>query len=148
MIKDNIKNAEKYFSLSDDIKKALLYLQNTDFKSLKSGRYYIDGDNMYVNLDEYETRISDRIEAHRKYIDIQYIVKGEENIGVATLDNLTPITEYDTDKDIIFYKGDANLHTVKENEFIIFYPEDAHLPCQIIKNQGHVKKAVVKILIK
>jgi len=148
MITDNIKNAEKYYSLSKDIEKALIYLQNTDFTNLKAGRYYIDGDNMYVNVDEYETKTSDRIEAHRKYIDIQYIVTGEENMGVATLDNLTPVTEYNTEKDIIFYKGQADLHTVKEKDFIIFYPEDAHLPCQMIKNSEHVKKAVVKILIK
>ena len=148
MIKDNIKNAAKYFSLSDDIKKALLYLLNTDFTSMKAGRYYIDGDSMYVNVDEYETRVSDRIEAHRKYIDIQYMVKGKENMGVSAIDNLSPITEYDADKDIIFYKGKVDLHTVNQYEFIIFYPEDAHLPCQMIENSEYVKKAVVKILIK
>ncbi|MCQ2958322.1 MAG: YhcH/YjgK/YiaL family protein [Candidatus Gastranaerophilales bacterium] len=147
MIKDTLDNAEKYFNLSPQIKSALLYLKNTDLKNIEIGRHYLDGDNMYVNVDEYETKISDNIEAHRKYIDIQYIISGEEQMGVSLLKNLTPITEYDEEKDIIFYNGKADLNLVKENEFIIFYPEDAHLPCQMIDKAKKVKKAVVKIKI-
>ena len=147
MIKDNLKNASKYYNLSPQIEMALKFLAANDLKNMEPKRYVIDGDNMYMNLEEYETKISSNVEAHRKYIDVQFVVKGQENIGVTTLDNLTPITDYDELKDIIFYNGDVQLTLMNEGDFMILYPEDAHLPCQVAKNKTLVKKAVVKIKI-
>lgn len=147
MIKDNLKSASKYYNLSPQIEKALKFLADNDLKNMEPKRYVIDGDNMYMNLEEYETKISSNVEAHRKYIDVQFVVKGQENIGVTTLDNLTPITDYDELKDIIFYNGDVQLTLMNEGDFMILYPEDAHLPCQVAENKTLVKKAVVKIKI-
>lgn len=145
MIKDHIKNFEKYASISLAFQKAFEFLRKKDLINLPTGRYEIDGDNIYVNIDEYETKISDNVESHKKYIDIQYLIKGEENIGVASPNNLKIIEEYNDEKDIVFYNGDTRKIKIKENEFVIFYPEDAHLPCQIINFPQKVKKAVVKI---
>ena len=75
------------------------------------------------------------------------MISGEENMGVASLKDLTPTCDYDEEKDVIFFKGKCELELVKENEFIIFYPEDAHLPCQINNSSQKVKKTVIKILI-
>ena len=147
MIKDNLKNAYKYYSLSPSIGKALKYLENNDLADITDGSYPIDGDNIYMNVQEYETKVSDNIESHKKYIDIQFMIKGQENMGVCGLENLVPTCEYDEAKDIIFYTGKSNLELVKENEFIIFYPEDAHLPCQMVDTVETVKKVVVKIKI-
>ena len=147
MIKDNLKNADKYYSLSSSIEKALKFLRSTDFSKYEKGSYEIDGRNLYMNVEEYTTRVSDNIEAHRKYIDIQYMINGEENMGVTTLDNLVVTQEYSDEKDVEFYKGEAPLTLVKENEFIIFYPTDAHLPCQVAEIPKPVKKVIVKIKI-
>ena len=145
MIKDNIKNAEKYYKLSPSIEKAFEFLQKNDLLNMPAGRYEIEGNEIYVNLDEYETRVSSNIEAHQEYIDIQLLLSGEEYMGVSSLDNLTIIEPYNKEKDITFYNGDCEKILVRENEFIIFYPEDAHLPCQMVDMPRKNKKAVAKI---
>ncbi len=147
MIKDNLKNAAKYYNLSERIKIALKYLQENDLRSLADGKYPIDGENIYMNVQEYQTRVSNNLESHQKYIDIQYMIKGEENMGVASIDGLKVVEEYNEEKDVIFYNGDCKKELVKESEFIIFYPEDAHLPCQMVDKPLIVKKVVVKIKI-
>ena len=147
MIKDNLKNAYKYYSLSPAIDKALQYLENNNLEEFSDGSYPIDGDDIYMNVQEYETKISNNIESHRKYIDIQFMIRGQENIGVCGLDDIVPSSEYDEKKDVIFYNGEASLELLNENEFVIFYPEDAHLPCQMIDVPKIVKKVVVKIKI-
>ena len=147
MIKDSIKNAKIYYNLSPKIEKALIFIENTDFSKYEKGSYEIDGRNLYMNVEEYTTRVSDNIEAHKKYIDIQYMIKGEENMGVTSLDNLVVTQEYSDERDVAFYKGEAPLTLVKENEFIIFYPTDAHLPCQVANEPKPVKKIIVKIKI-
>lgn len=147
MIKDNLKNAKKYYELSPGIERALKHLENTDFSKYSKGSYEIDGRDLYMNVEEYTTRISSNIEAHRKYIDIQYMIKGEENMGVTSLDDLVVTDKYSSEKDVEFYNGNAPLTLVKENEFIIFYPTDAHLPCQVVDEPKEVKKVIVKIRI-
>jgi len=147
MIKDNLNNAAKYYNLSERIEIALKYLQENDLRFLDDGKYSIDGEDIYMNVQEYETKISDKLESHRKYIDIQYMIKGQENMGVALINGLKVVEEYNKEKDIIFYNGACKKELVKENEFIIFYPEDAHLPCQIVDKPSIVKKVVVKIKI-
>ena len=147
MIKDNLNNAAKYYNLSERIEIALKYLQENDLRFLDDGKYSIDGEDIYMNVQEYETKISDKLESHRKYIDIQYMIKGQENMGVALINGLKVVEEYNKEKDIIFYNGACKKELVKENEFIIFYPKDAHLPCQIVDKPSIVKKVVVKIKI-
>lgn len=147
MIKDNIKNAKKYYELSPSVKRALEFLEKTDFSKYEKGSYEIDGRNLYMNVEEYTTRKTSNIEAHKKYIDIQFMIRGEENMGVITLDNLVVTDEYSEEKDVAFYRGNAPLNLVKENEFIIFYPTDAHLPCQVVNEPKPVKKVIMKIKI-
>ena len=52
MIKDRLENAELYYNLSDRIKEGFLWLKKQDFDNLKTGRYYIDSDEIYANVDE------------------------------------------------------------------------------------------------
>ncbi len=145
MIKDNLKNAHKYYKLSPRIEAALKYLEANNLKEFPPDKYEIDGENIFMNVQEYETKVSNNIESHQKYIDIQYMVTGEENMGVTSLDNLEVTQKYNEENDLIFYKGTAPLLLVKEGEFVIFYPEDAHLPCQIVEESAKVKKVIVKV---
>ena len=143
MIVDNIKNYLTY-NLSEKLNAGLKYLHDTDFKNLENGNYDIIKDEVYAIVQDYNTKEIGQLEAHREYIDIQYIVKGSERIGISTLDNQTPSTEYKPD--IIFYKDNAtDFITMCENDFAIFYPQDLHMPCIMINEPKYVKKVVVKV---
>ena len=122
------------------------FLSNTDLKNLPLGRYYFDN-SIYANVEEYETKDRHQYESHRKYIDIQYIITGSENMLVDTLDHLTLKTPYDPVLDRTFYFSNdcKNEHLVKEGEYMIFYPEDGHMPCLIDERPSYVKKIVFKI---
>ena len=101
MITDHIKNAASYKNISDRIKKALDYLENEDLKSLTTGKYELDGDNLFVLIQEYEGKQVEngKCEAHKNYIDIQYIIEGCERMGYGTVDTMEVIEEYDAAKE-------------------------------------------------
>lgn len=153
MIKDNIKNANIYHNLSEFIKIGLNYLENTDFSKVSNGRYEILEDKVYANVQDYISKPEHegKFEAHKRYIDIQYIVKGEEKIGVSDILNFEEATVYESEKDIIFLtpKIDSKVEFIelKEKEFMILTPQDAHMPMITIDQPCYVKKVVVKVLI-
>lgn len=152
MIKDNIKNSAKYYNLSERIKIGLKYLKNTDFNNVENGKYEISGDEIYVMIQDYDSKPIEqgRFEAHKKYIDIQYVIEGQEQIGAGNIEKFLAITEYDEDKDIVFLTQKTNANPefieLQENEFAIFTPEDAHMPCIAVNEPSYVRKAVVKVL--
>ena len=82
MIKGNISNIENLSNLPEVIINGLNYIKNANFSSLKDGKIFIDGENMFVNIQTYMTKDDANYEAHRKYADIQYIISGSEKIGV------------------------------------------------------------------
>lgn len=147
MIVDNIKNAHLYFGINEKYKTALEFLQNTDLKSLENGKYPIQGEDIYIIVQEYETKPEKdgQLEAHKKYTDIQYIITGQEKLGYINIDKFSPKTFYDTDKDIIFGGGNCDFIKANEGDFLIFTPQDAHMPCISINESLQVKKAVIKI---
>ena len=147
MIVDNIKNAHLYFGIDPKYKTALEFLKNTDLLNTENGKYSIQGDDIYIIVQEYETKPEKdgKLEAHRKYTDIQYIIKGQEKLGYSNISNFTPSTAYDAEKDILFGEGDCDFIKANQGDFLIFTPEDAHMPCISIDKSFQVKKAVVKI---
>ena len=84
-------------------------------------------------------------EAHRKYIDLHYIIDGVEQFGYANIDTLTPAGEYNEADDYILLCGEVNRITLSNGDFVIAFPEDAHIPALKYKNSEKVKRAVVKI---
>lgn len=149
MIKDKLVNAKMYYSLSENIKNGFEWLSSTDLDNIADGKYYIDGDKLYANIQTYETKEDANYEAHRKYIDIQYIIKGKEYIGVTDINNCKTCEIYDAEKDIEFFKcNDASPYQLlKEGDFILLYPHDAHKPSINPEVKQTVKKVVVKALI-
>lgn len=130
--------------------KAFCFLQDTKLDELKTGRYPIIGDTLFVMVQEYQTqdRRERNYEAHRKYIDLQYVISGEELIGVSALNRVSLTREYDAGKDIAFYETEEGEFRVATNDvFFIFFPEDAHMPCIKKGKDCIVKKIVLKILI-
>jgi len=130
--------------------KAFNFLKTTNLEEIGTGKYELEGENLFVNVDEYTTRKEEdsRFEAHRRYVDIQYLVSGEEKIGIAALENTKEITPYDNLKYISFLTAEQNNYRIASPErFFVFFPEDAHRPCVKTGENTKVRKVVVKIRI-
>lgn len=149
MVIDNIKNADKYFGLGIGIKKALQFIKENKFDSLNDGKYEIDGAEVYAMISRYESKPMEKgsWEAHRKYIDVQYVAGGIEKMGYAPLEKLTVSQEYKEEKDIMRLTGSGDFLTAKEGTFAIFYPTDGHMPGMAFDKQQNVLKVVVKVLV-
>jgi len=115
MVVDKIENSGLYKSLHPRFDKAFEYLRETDFSLLDDGKYEIEGENIFALVQEYNTKDAKdaKPEAHKKYIDIQYIHSGTELIGVATIKNQVIVVS-DPEKDITFYDGETSLVKVEE----------------------------------
>lgn len=148
MIIDRLKNASLYFGLHKRLEAAFSYLQNTDFSEVEPGRYEVEGTNIYALVQQYESKPKEkgRWEAHRRYMDIQYIWEGEELFGYAYLDDLNTIS-YDENKDFVTLEGKGDFVTLHSGSFVIVAPQDAHMPGIAISTPKPVKKIVVKVLI-
>lgn len=146
MIIDRIANAHLYVHLGPRIERAFNYIQSTDLLRLDVGRYEIEGVSLYVVVQEYATKPGDqgRWEAHRRYIDLQYIIQGTELIGYAHLNRLAP-GDYDAEKDFLPLSGEGVFLTLQAGDFMLLMPEDAHMPGIAVNGPEIVKKAVVKI---
>lgn len=131
----------------DAWKSAYKFLKTGGFNERKLGRYELDENGTYVSIGEYTTKDSAHFEAHRKYIDIQYLSKGEEYIRVSSMDNITnQVSEYDETRDIEFFDKDEYREQLLDgNNFLVLFSHDAHMPCMKVDSNMHVRKIVVKI---
>jgi biofilm protein TabA len=150
MILDTIANAKKYEVLHKSFKKAFDFIRESDLKTMEVGRYEIDGDNIFALVQGYTSKAVEekQFEAHRDYIDIQYMISGSEMMGYTTPGYLTVTSEYNPDNDVELYSHTAFTECELDAEdFAVFYPEDPHMPgCSISgKDVGEVKKLVLKI---
>ncbi len=149
MIFDKIKNASQYYGININVKKALEYLAKTNFDNMEPGRYEIDGNTVYALVQQYETRNRDqgKWEAHKKYIDVQYVANGVERMGYANSQEMELSVGYNEEKDIMFFEGNGEFLIMKREEFIILFPNEVHMPGQEVKKSDFVKKVVVKVLV-
>lgn len=146
MIIDNLSNAEKYTCLHKDFKLVFDFLKNNDLTKLECGKHQLRGDEVFFNLQEYETKPTQKLEAHKKYIDIQVVAIGEEYMGYTNIDNTSLSESYDNERDVMFLNGNVDKLLATNKNFLIFYPEDAHMPALAVKEPKKVKKAIFKIL--
>lgn len=150
MIKDTLDNAHNYDHLHKNFRMVFEILQSLNFDALEEGHIELDGDYVYINVDTAKRRKANeaRLEAHKRYIDIQIPFDEPETIGVANIATLAkPDGEFDTEHDIIFYNDPIKeTITVDKGEFAIFFPEDAHAP-NIDCPERH-RKLVAKISVK
>jgi len=146
MTVDTLDNAPLYFGLGDGIKKGLLYLAGTDFSKLEAGRHDIEGDQLYAMVQHYQTKPpgEGRWEAHRRYWDIQYVVKGIEQIHYANITHLSP-GDYDAGKDFLGLEGSGDQVTLHQGMFAILSPQDGHMPGMAKGQPVRVSKVVVKV---
>lgn len=148
MIIDELVNAENYVSLNKNFKTVFDYVKNNNLSDMECGSYELDGKNLYFNLQEYETKPVQKLEAHKKYIDIQIVVKGEEYMGRTDIGKTEVTEEYDETKDVMFLSGEVDKVKAGVGSFVVFYPWDAHMPSLAVDEPKYAKKAIFKILIK
>lgn len=147
MIFDKIENAHIYKNIGERISKSFEYIKATDLKTLPAGKYPIDGENIFALVSEYKTKSEQegKLEAHKKYIDVQYVISGEELMGYAPLGNQQILEPYKEENDIVFFTGDKSFTKVSEGMFAIFFPEDVHMPGISTGKISDVKKLVIKV---
>ena len=123
------------------------FLLRQDLDTLSPGVYPITDKGVYAIVSEYETKLDSKYEAHRAYIDIQYVTSGQEYIYNEYSDGFIPLNEYDEGKDIIFFsdKDSVDRYVADSNVMFIFFPSDAHKPSVAIEGPSAVRKVVVKI---
>ncbi len=138
-----------YTAHSNLWEKVFEFIAETDLAGIEKGRYELVGDSLFMIVDEYMTQDEKerKYEAHRKYVDLQYVVSGQELIGIAELENQEVLEPYDADRDIAFYKVHNGEYRVADNSvFFIFFPDDAHQPCVRVEQDAPVRKIVFKII--
>ena len=149
MIIDKISNGHLYNNISESIAKALEILQDKQITQKEDGRYEVDGDNLFYMIQRYKTMPLEegRLEAHKKYIDVQFIAQGQELIGHCNIDNLKVEQPYDPDGDVVFYEVPEKINTVilTAGSFCILYPHDNHMPSRQVDGPSEVLKIVVKV---
>jgi YhcH/YjgK/YiaL family protein len=143
--------AVSYFNNKERWDKAIAFLKSNDLSKLEVKRYDIDGDNLYATINEYITKNEEdvRFEAHQKYIDIQYVISGSEQMSIAPLSMRKEILiPYDAAKDFEFMTViKAESFEATPDRFYIFFPTDVHRPGVKIGDNKNVKKVVVKVKI-
>jgi YhcH/YjgK/YiaL family protein len=146
MIFDTLENALRYAGLGDGLPAALKYLLETDLASLPVGRTDVDGERLYVLVQEYNTRPLEqgKWEARRRYIDVQYVASGWERMGFANLRSMQ-LGEYHPEKDFQALSGIGNQVDVFAGAFVIFFPEDAHMLGLCVDQPEPVRKVVLKV---
>lgn len=151
MIVGDIREIDNFSAdYPEAVRKALRYLREHNFAEMEDGTYSIDGENSFAILQRYETRPVEvcRPEAHKKYVDIQFIAEGEECLGWCPVcSNLSIDEAYDEDKDIVFYKElvPENGIILSKGLYAVLYPNDVHQPCA---STGEQPKSVIKVVVK
>jgi YhcH/YjgK/YiaL family protein len=140
-----------YFKNKERWDKAFRFLAENNLSGLEIKRYDIDGDNLFATVSEYLTKNEEttNFEAHRKYIDIQYVISGKEFMNVMPLKKAKQeVIPYDITKDIEFMKFEkAVKHAATPSNFFIFFPDDAHRPGLKETVNSPVRKIVIKVKI-
>ena len=148
MILDHRNNANLYVGLNSGFAKAFEFLKRSDIAQLSAGRHEIDGDRVYAMVSSApgNGRETAKLEAHRRYIDIQYAIAGTDVIGWKPIHAcIKPENEFDVDKDLILYQDAADVWVdLLPETFVVLFPEDAHAP---MAGDGHLHKVVVKIAV-
>jgi len=148
MILDVLEKANSYSNLHKEFAKAFNFLLRPDLKELPVGKYEIDGDRVYAMVSREPCRRKEDalLETHEKYIDIQVVLVGTDTMGWKPKSLCkNPTGAYDQEEDIQYFADEPDAWiTTKSGFFVIFFPEDAHMP---LISSGQLHKVVVKIAV-
>ncbi|MBO7672949.1 YhcH/YjgK/YiaL family protein [bacterium] len=146
MIFDKIENVKVYPQIPDFVAD---FIRNVNSQQQTGKVYLVDDKSVWANVDEYTTKPYEncKFEAHKRYIDIQFMLSGEEKIETAFTNELEISDSYDENRDVMFLKDTGNkvILPMKKGYFALFYPTDAHKPQVAFSRPEKVKKVVVKM---
>ena len=148
MIVGNIKDYKRYLPVNGNFAEAFSLLLGLN-EETPTGKL-VEREGFRISVMEMERRDLDKngnpraFEAHRDYLDIHFVISGEEGMGYADVDRLSVIREYDESADYLLLSGECDKLVLRKGDFCITFPEDAHIPGMCAGGEG-LKKAVVKI---
>lgn len=148
MILSTLSQSSRYAELHPLFRRVFDYIRDTDLYALAPGRYPIVGEDLFAIVEQVPGKAKEeaRLEAHRKYIDIQLVLEGDEQMGWKPLEDcLNPVSEHSEEKDIrFFHDAPASWVAVPPDHFCVFFPEDAHAP---LVSSGMVRKVIFKVAV-
>lgn len=147
MIFDKLGNIDNYKGL-DNIYTALTFLEKEDFNDVPVGKHVLN-EKIYYIVQEYNTHIESLYsEAHKEYIDIQFLVSGNEKIGIAPLTAEHKAVRSNPENDVWYYDCKMQFLTLSAGCFMVLFPKDIHMPNVISDNRPMLcKKVVVKVKV-
>lgn len=148
MITDKGENLECYAGLGIPAELIWEFIQRAETEDLAEGKYELLGNDLFAMIQVYETKAKKqgKYEAHKAYIDIQYMLHGQERMYVANVERLRLIEDRTPVEDVMLFEQteeDMDI-LVRVGCFALFYPQDAHLPCCMEQTGKQVKKIVFK----
>lgn len=149
MVFGNIRDRKDFSWLEEVVGKCFDYAAANDLLSYEKGSHPIDGDELFVNIVEYETTTPENRfwEAHRQYLDLHFMLRGPEQIDVNFIDNMEQ-KEFVEKDDFLPLEGNPNSHVIlNAGDFLLCYPADAHRTAVQVGAPAAIKKAIFKIRI-
>ncbi len=144
---NQLANAEALYPAP--IVKALRHLQATDFSKLDAGQYEIDGRDIYMQVIDTATKDKSQTkpEVHKNYIDVQFLVSGQELMGFASDTGNNSEVEAHPDRDLYFYADAENEIDLRfrAGNFAVYFPFDVHRPCCADGEPMPIRKVVIKV---
>jgi YhcH/YjgK/YiaL family protein len=151
VIVGRLEHAADYLGIAPRLAAAFRALREGGCAAWTPGRRDLDGDRLYALVQEYRTkpRTAGRLEAHRKYIDVQFVAEGAETVGWAPIEGLRETEPYDPARDVAFFAGAGEPVTLRAGMFAVFFPHDGHAPGLGLAAAGGdaVRKIVVKVAV-
>ena len=150
MVIDTIKNCEQYYVFGDNFRKAFEFIKKNDISKMEVGRHAIDGDNVFILVQDYTSKTIDNcgLESHKIYADVHYVKEGFEYLGYTPMERASaPITEYDPKADATFYEKECQFILLQANDIAIVFPHDVHMPQKRALVPVHVRKACIKVKV-
>jgi YhcH/YjgK/YiaL family protein len=148
MILARLADADRYCALHPLFARAFEFLHGADLKSLAPGKHTVQGEELFVIVEACSgrTRAEAKLECHRRYIDIQLVLEGVDEMGWKPVAECTaPATDYDAARDIRFFNdAPSSWVATPAGSFCVFFPDDAHAP---LVSAGMIRKVVVKITV-
>lgn len=145
----------KFIEVKKYSQEAFEFMENFKAEDYADGRYDLKEEGLFVNIQSYTTkpREEQKYEAHRRYIDVQYIISGKEGFclkDIAEMKESDVVVPYSEESDIMFFSNtvEGEYHALTDGEFLIMPPECAHMPGMAVGEPSPVRKMVVKIPVK
>lgn len=153
MVIDRLEHADLYAPLGRGIATALMFFQRYQYDGADlPARTVLEENKIFINGVNYATQENPngQLEAHRRFIDVMYVVEGEEKVYYKPFSGVSCITQpYDAEKECALAQIDADAAQVRfsAGQFLIFFPQDGHLAAQLWEKPCKVRKFIAKVAI-